>query len=251
LSIIAIIPARMASSRYPGKPLKKISGLSMIEHVRRRVSLCGFLDDVIVATCDKEIEDEVARFDGKVVMTSSNHQSCVDRIAEAADRLGFDIVVNVQGDMPLIDPYSLEQLVAPLLRKEALMYTDLMAPIERESDLSNPNIVKVVVDVSGNALYYSRGPIPSFEKALPGGTITRYRQFGVNAFRKQSLQTFTNMPRTPLEKIESVDMLRLVENGFKVRMVSSSYPMIGVDTPEDLVQAEKLMMRDSILSHYM
>jgi 3-deoxy-manno-octulosonate cytidylyltransferase (CMP-KDO synthetase) len=251
MSIIAIIPARMASSRCPGKPLKKISNLSMIEHVRRRVSLCSFLDDVIVATCDKEIVDEVSRFDGKVVMTSSDHQSCVDRVAEAADKLAFDIVINVQGDMPLIDPHSLEQLVEPLLQNDTLMYTDMMAPIGSESDLSNPNIVKVVLDVSGNALYFSRVPIPSFAKVLPGSTITRYRQFGINAFRKKSLQAFSNMPRTPLEKIESVDMLRLVENGIKVRMVSSSYPMIGVDTPENLVQAEELMKRDLILSRYM
>ena len=251
MSIIAIIPARMASSRYPGKPLKKILSLSMIEHVRRRVSLCSFLDDVIVATCDSEIVDEVTSFDGKAVMTSSDHQSCVDRVAEAADKLTFDIVINVQGDMPLIDPYSLEQLVAPLLQEETLMYTDMMAPIENESDISNHNVVKVVLDVPGNALYYSRGPIPSSEKVLHGSAITRYRQFGINAFRKQSLHTFTNMPRTPLEEIESVDMLRLVENGFEVRMVSSSYPMIAVDTPEDLEQAEKLMIRDSISSRYM
>lgn len=251
MSIVAILPARMASSRFPGKPLKHILGLPMIEHVRRRVSLCSFLDDVLVATCDIEIADEVARSGGKVIMTSNCHQSCIDRVAEAAEGVEAEIIINVQGDMPLIDPHSLEKLFAPLLQDVTLMYTDMMAPIVNESDISNPNIVKVVVDISGNALYYSREPIPSFKKASSENIVTRYKQFGINAFRKQSLKTFANLSRTPLEIIESVDMLRLLENGFKVRMVSSSYPMMGVDTPEDLVQVEELMCKDSIYSNYM
>jgi 3-deoxy-manno-octulosonate cytidylyltransferase (CMP-KDO synthetase) len=248
--IIAIIPARMASSRFPGKPLGSILGLSMIEHVRRRTLLCALLDEVIVTTCDKVIADEVIRFGGKAVMTSDKHQSCVDRIAEAAKNLKADIIINVQGDMPLLQPETLSDLVAPLLIENKLEFTDMMGSIENDQEMNNPNVVKVVVDIFNNALYYSREPIPSFQK-INSGKAKRFKQFGINAFRRESLATFIGLPRTPLEKIESVDMLRLLENGHKVRMVSSSYPVVGVDTPEDLLQAEEKMKNDQVCFNYM
>ena len=250
MSIVAVIPARMASSRFPGKPLKSILGLSMIEHVRRRVALCSFLDDVIVATCDKEIAEEVERFGGKAALTSDRHESCVDRIAEVAQGLKAKIIINVQGDMPLVRPESLESLVAPLLQETELICSDMMGPIENDSEINNPNVVKVVVDISENALYYSREPIPSFKKAPPEFSIPIQKQFGINAFRREFLITFERLPRTPLEKIESVDMLRALEHGFNVRMVSSPYLVVGVDTPEDLERAERLMQRDPIFSAY-
>ncbi len=165
-SIIAIIPARMASSRFPGKPLERICGLSMIEHVRRRVSLCDFLDEVIVATCDLEIAQEVKRYGGKAIMTSDRHESCVDRVAEAAQNVDAEIVINVQGDMPLVQPKVLGQLIAPLLKDDKLMFTDMMGPITNEKEMYSPNVVKVVFDRSGNALYYSREPIPSSKKNI-------------------------------------------------------------------------------------
>ena len=127
-----------------------------------------------------------------------------------------------------------------MLKEDELEFTDMMGPIKNDEEMNNLNVVKVVVDTSDNALYYSREPIPSFKK-INSGCNTRYKQFGINAFRKESLMTFVSLPRTPLEKIESVDMLRLLENGFKVRMVSSSYPVVGVDTPEDLKRAEVVM----------
>ena len=164
MSIIAIIPARMASSRFPGKPLKPILGLSMIEHVRRRVSLCKVLDEVFVATCDKIIFDEVQSHGGDVVMTSDCHDSCIDRVAEAASGLKANIIINVQGDMPLVDPGSLEALVKPLLKGKNIHYTDMIAPILEKSDIHNPNIVKVVSNLSGDAIYYSREVIPSIKK---------------------------------------------------------------------------------------
>ena len=250
MSVVAIIPARMASSRFPGKPLKPIMGLSMIEHVRRRVARCSFLDDVIVATCDREIAKEVERFGGKVAMTSDRHEGCVDRIAEVAQGLKSEIIINVQGDMPLVRPESLEGLVAPLLQEANLLCTDMMGPIENDSEINNPNVVKVVVDISENALYYSREPIPSFKKASLEFSIPKHKQFGINAFRREFLIALDRLPRTPLERIESVDMLRALEHGFKVRMVSSLYSVIGVDTPKDLKQAEKLMQKDPIFPAY-
>ena len=249
-SIIAIIPVRMASSRFPGKPLVEICGLSMIEHVRRRVSLCDALDAVYVATCDMAIAQEVERFKGKVLMTSDRHESCVDRVAEAAQNLKADMIINVQGDMPLVHPQSLEQLVAPLLKEDSLLFTDMMGKIKNEEEMNNANVVKVVVDQSGNALYYSREPIPSSKKEDRKGSVPRYKQFGINAYRYEALIDFTSLPRTPLEKIESVDMLRLLENGFQVRMVSFALPIVGVDTAEDLKLAEHMMASDALFPKY-
>lgn len=249
-SIVAIIPARMASSRFPGKPLKPILGLSMIEHVRRRVSLCDFLEDVFVATCDREIAGEVERFGGKVVMTSDRHESCVDRVAEAAKNIDAEIIINVQGDMPLVQPAALKQLITPLLENDTLMFTDMMRIIEDSSEINNSNVVKVVFDTLQNALYYSREPIPSPKKVSIRSSVTSYKQLGINAFRKESLMAFTGLPRTSLEKIESVDMLRLLENRLTVRMVAASFPSTGVDTIEDLKRAEDFMRKDSLCLSY-
>jgi 3-deoxy-manno-octulosonate cytidylyltransferase (CMP-KDO synthetase) len=225
--------------------------MSMIEHVYRRVSLCDFLDDIFIATCDREIAEEVERFGGKFFMTSDRHESCVDRVAEAAQKLNAEIIVNVQGDMPLIHPDAIKKLIAPFFEEERLMFTDMMGVIEDDSEMNSPNVVKVVVDLECNALYYSREPIPSSQKLSVGYPLRKYKQFGINAFRWEALVTFTEMSRTPLEKVESVDMLRLLENGYKVRMVDSPYPAVGVDTIEDIVQVERLMQQDQILLNYL
>ena len=184
MSIVAIIPARMASSRFPGKPLKQILGVSMVEHVRRRASLSKVLSKVIVATCDKIIFDEVQSHGGDVVMTSDCYDSCVDRVAEVASGLKEDIIINVQGDMPLVNPESLEELVKPLLNNKNICYADMMTPITNLSEIHNENVVKVVTSVSGNAVYYSREAIPSNRMGL--NTFDKYyKQLGINAFRKK------------------------------------------------------------------
>lgn len=250
MSAIAIIPARMASSRFPGKPLIDILGLSMIEHVRRRALLCPVLDDVIVATCDQVIIDEVKRYGGKAVMTSDQHEGCVDRVAEAAEGIDYDIVINIQGDMPLIHPQSLGQLIEPLMVEDDLLFTDMMGPIMQEDEIYSANIVKVVFDKRQNALYYSREPVPSRRKNSKNISITLYKQFGVNAFRRKSLISFANTPRTTLENIESIDMLRLLENGEQIRMVLSEYPVVGVDTPQDVNKVKFLMEKDPYFMVY-
>ena len=248
MSIVAIIPARMASSRFPGKPLKQIFGLSMIEHVRRRTSLCKVIDKVIVATCDKIIFNEVESHGGDVIMTSDCHDSCIDRVAEAASGLDANIIINVQGDMPLVKPDSLVELIQPLLQDINLNYTDMIAPITKKSDILNPNIVKVVFNSTNCAIYYSREAIPSMKKTKDQHSI--FMQLGVNAFRKSSLIYFSNLQRTPLEKIESVDMLRLVENNIEVNTVSVLEPVLGVDTEEDLKRVRDLMIQDTIFPKY-
>jgi 3-deoxy-manno-octulosonate cytidylyltransferase (CMP-KDO synthetase) len=249
MSIIAVIPARMASSRYPGKPLKKILGLSMIEHVRRRVSLCEIIDQVYVATCDEEILVEVEKYGGKAVMTSSSHESCVDRVNEVALGLDAEIIINVQGDMPLVDPDSLKDLVSPLVHDEKVLYSDMITPIHDTTEINSSNVVKVVKNTTDDALYYSREAIPSSSKAV-NSNYTYYKQLGVNAFRKKTLKLFTELKRTPLEIIESIDMLRLLENNLPIRLVQSTFKTVGVDTRDDLALAIELMREDNIFPIY-
>lgn len=247
--ITAIIPARMASTRFPGKPLKKILGLSMVEHVRRRVQLCSGFDRVVVATCDQEIYEEVVGFGGSAVMTAATHVRCTERVAEAIQMMDADIVVNVQGDMPLVRPEMLQALIDPLLADPSLTCTDLMAPIRLKSEFYSPNVVKVVVNQRSDALYYSRQPIPVPDSTKEGFGVA-FKQMGINAFRKDFLNQFVQLSPTPLEKAESVDMQRLLEHGFSVRMVVTEFPVIGVDTPEDLVNTENLMKSDSLYPKY-
>lgn len=247
--VLAIVPARMASTRFPGKPLALIAGLPMVEHVRRRVRLCALVDDVVVATCDQEIFDAVQSFGGRAVMTSSAHERCTDRVAEAAAHETADVILNVQGDEPLLDPSMLEAVLRPMLDDPALPCANLISPIaEPEGD--NPNLVKVTFDGLWHALYFSREPIPSRKKAgrLP---IQRYKQLGIIAFRNEFLRVYTRLPPTPLEQIESVDMLRLLEHGYKIKFVPVSSDSMGVDTPQDLEKATQLMHADPLLPRYL
>ena len=250
MKVSAIIPARMASTRFPGKPLADILGIPMIEHVRRRVSLCPIFNDVIVATCDQEIFDIVSVNGGRAVMTSNTHERCTDRIAEAALKIDADVIVNVQGDEPLLRPEMFEPLITPLSEEEEILCTNLMAEIKDSNEFNNNNVVKTVVDRKGNAIYFSREPIPSRSKA-GDYNYKRYKQLGIIAFRNEFLHYFTNLPQTPLEKIESVDMLRVIEHGYYIRMVETSVQVIGVDTPDDLDKAVDLMKKDDLRHMYM
>lgn len=249
MRVIAIIPARMASTRFPGKPLADILGLPMIEHVRRRVALSPLLYEVVVATCDEEIAHVVEKSGAKAVMTSHNHERCTDRIAEAALSLKSDIIINIQGDEPLVRPEMFEALLAPLNDEPELPCTNLMAEILDDSEFDSCNVVKVVCDPARNALYFSREPIPSRCKA-GGVEFKKYKQLGVIAFRSDFLQTFTRLPATPLEEIESVDMMRAIEHGYRVRMVHCEHQVVGVDTPEDLDRAIRIMEMDDLLPLY-
>ncbi|WP_004472370.1 3-deoxy-manno-octulosonate cytidylyltransferase [Leptospira santarosai] len=249
MKTIAILPARMASSRFPNKPLVKISGLEMIEHVRRRVEMSSSIDEVIVATCDEAIKQRVESFGGKVVMTSDVHRGCIDRVAEASLYVKGDIVIVVQGDEPLILPSMLDDLVKPILTDSSVYCSNLVTRIVDEEEFQSPNAPKVVVDKNWDLLYASREPIPS-RKKYSNEDYLKLKQLGVIAFRNDFLQTFAALAPTPLEIIESVDMNRAVEHGYKVRMVLTEGAMIGVDVPDDVSRVESILKTDLLLSKY-
>lgn len=246
--IVVIIPARMASSRFPGKPVAKILGLEMIEHTRRRVALCRVLSEVIIATCDKEIKETVEGYGGKVIMTAHTHERCTDRVAEAAQKVDADIIVNVQADEPMVTPEMITSLVEPLLLDEGWVVSNLISPIEREEDFFNPNVVKVVCDAKKNILYFSREPIPSVKKTKE--QFMALRQLGIIGFTKDFLLHFCLLPQMPLEKKESIDMLRALEHGYKIKAVLVKEKIYGVDTMEDLKRVEGLMRNDKLLTSY-
>jgi len=240
-NITAVIPARMAATRFPGKPLKKILGLSMIEHVRRRALLSGLFDSVVVATCDREIIEEVEKNGGKAVMTSNSHERCTDRIEEAAKKINSGIIVNIQGDEPTILPQSLELLIAPLLKNSELQSTNIVNPINNFEDLSSPNAVKAVLSNSLKILYMSRSIIPGKEYSQK---TQYYKQTGLMAFRKEFLHLYSTLAPTPLEIKESCDMLRLLENDYSIQGVICHNQTIGVDIPDQIETVEKFILND-------
>ncbi len=250
MKVAAIIPARMAASRFPDKPLKPILGLPMIEHVRRRVQLSSKVDEVVVATCDKSIFDVVEAAGGKAVMTADTYERCTDRIAEAARGMDADIYINVQGDEPLVLPEMMDQVVAPFFEDSTLECVNLAVPIVDDKEFRDVNAVKVVTNLKGEMIYASREPIPSRSKA-PDNNFSKLKQLGIIAFSADFLQKFTELPATPLEEVESVDMLRAVEHGFRVKMVETRGVMIGVDLPGDIARVEKVLENDPLVQKYM
>lgn len=233
--MIVIIPARMASSRFPGKPLLEILGLPMVEHVRRRALLASGVERVVVATCDASIFDAVNAFGGHAVMTADTHERCTDRVEEAMRSLPGDIVVMVQGDEPLLVPDAIERVAQPLDDK-SVECTNLLSPLESDADLANPNIVKAVCAIDGRVMFLSRSPIPSYRKRVD---CPVYRQTGIMAFRADLLHRYSTLPVTPFEQAESVDMLRLLEHGVSIHGVVVDYPTVGVDRPEDVPAVEQ------------
>lgn len=248
MNIIGIIPARMGSSRFPGKPLANIHGLPMIEHVYKRANMCESLNDLFVATCDKEIFSAVQGFGGKAIMTDNCHERCTDRVAEAAHNMKADIVVIIQGDEPLIYPEMIDEAITPLIEDESILCSNLMALINSEEDFVDPNEVKVVVDKQNFALYLSREPIPSVKKG--DSNHLGYKQVCIMPFKRDFLFTFTSLEPTPLEKIESVDMLRILEHGYKLKMVETHFNTRSVDNLNDLVEVEKMMVNDKLFLKY-
>ena len=240
--IVAIIPARMAASRFPGKPLAKILGLPMIEHVRRRVALCNIIDDVYVATCDDEIREVVEKNNGKVIMTSKKHERCTDRVEEAARTLQADIVVNVQGDEPLIMPESIERLVEPFSTRANIQSACLIYPIANSDDMEDINTVKAVMAQDGFVLYFSRSGIPNFKRGVRGQC---FEQSGIMAYQKEFLHVYSKLSQTPLERSESVDMLRILEHGYRIYGVIENHPTVEVDIPGHVANVEAVISHDA------
>jgi 3-deoxy-manno-octulosonate cytidylyltransferase (CMP-KDO synthetase) len=244
MNILAIIPARMNSSRFPGKPMAAILGKPMIGHVYERVSQSSSLDLTVVATCDKEIFDYIESIGGVAVMTGEQHERASDRCAEALmtieqkNNVKYDIIVMVQGDEPMTHPAMIAEAVQPLIDESEVQVVNLLGKIQDENEFENRNCIKVVCDLDMNAMYFSREPIPTRCKIdqVPMG-----KQVCIIPFRRNFLLDYTLMEPTPLEVAESIDMMRILENGLKVRMATTSYSTHAVDTPEDLVWVEQLM----------
>ena len=247
---ICIIPARMGSSRFPGKPMKKILGKPMIEHMYKRTKLCKVISEVFVATCDKEISDFVSSIGGKAIMTSNSHERASDRCGEALLKIekimGYtcNLVVMVQGDEPMINPEMINQAVKPMLVDDKILVSNLMGNIDTEEEFIDPNCIKVVVDNNQDALYFSREPIPSKPKNEIG---SRMKQICVIPFRRNFLLKYNTMEPTPLEIAESVDMMRVLENGHKVRMTYTDHKTFAVDKEDDILKVEKYLKIDPLL----
>lgn len=255
MNVVAIIPARMASSRFPEKPMALINGMPMIGHVYHRSQICKCLTDVWVATCDREIADYIESIGGKAVMTAETHQRATDRTAEAIFKIEektgkpIDYVAMIQGDEPMLDPQMIDQLLSPVQDDAGLQVTNLMAKIDSPEEFENANVVKVVSDQFGFALYFSREPIPSKKKHA--GDIPMWKQLGLILFSRKALLDYTQMPPTPLEIIESIDMNRFLEYGVKIKMVPTSSRIFGVDVPDDLKVVEPLLQKDPITEKYL
>lgn len=252
--VVAVVPARMASTRFPDKPMAPILGMPMIGHVYHRTRLARSLDEVWVATCDAPIYEYIRSIGGKAVMTAATHEGASDRAAEALQRIEdgtgarVDFVALVQGDEPLLIPEMIDQLVAPVRQGERVEFVNLVAPIRSDEEFEDANTVKVVADLDGFALYFSREPIPSRRKYA--GAVPRRKQLGLILFSREALFAYAAMPPTPLEVIESVDMNRVIEHGKRIRLVGTEHVTHGVDTPADLEAVEVLMRRDPLVARY-
>ncbi len=248
MNVTAIIPARYASSRFPGKPLADILGKPMIQRVYERVTQAAGIDRVVVATDDRRIVQAVRAFGGEVEMTRADHPTGTDRLAEVAERLATDLVVNVQGDEPLIDPRMIEQALAPLLADSAIPMGTLKTALTSVEEFRNPNVVKVVADNRDFALYFSRAPIPhprDFSDDLDAHLcqVAPFKHIGLYVYRRDFLLKFPTLPPTPLENLEKLEQLRALEHGYGIKVVKTELTSIGVDTPEDLDRVRVLLAK--------
>ncbi len=240
--VVAVIPARYGSSRFPGKPLAMIAGKPMIRRVVERAQAAKLVDEVIVATDDRRIFDAVQAFGGRAVMTSPDHPSGTDRIAEAVKGVEADLVVNVQGDEPLIPPRVIDALVAKMRESGSEMGTVAVTLDPKSAEFANPNIVKAVVDISGRALYFSRATVP-FQRA-DGEGVPALWHWGIYAYRRDFLEQFVKWPQSPLEKCEKLEQLRALEHGARIQVLTETESWsIGVDVPEDVAKVEKLLAK--------
>ncbi|MCD4781626.1 MAG: 3-deoxy-manno-octulosonate cytidylyltransferase [Candidatus Omnitrophica bacterium] len=238
---VAVIPARMGASRFPGKPLVKILDLPMIEHVRRRVSLCSCIDEVYVATCDEEIKRAVERYGGKAIMTADTHERCTDRVEEAIQDIDCDIVFIFQGDEPLFDLSVADKLLRPFIDHSQTLCSNLISTIKNEDDLRDMNIVKAVLDRRQRVLCFSRAALP-YKRV--GTACPLYRQTGLSAFKRDFLVQFSNLAPTPLEMRESIDFMRILEHGFAIQGVVFEQELFGVDEPRHIAIIEKILQEN-------
>jgi 3-deoxy-manno-octulosonate cytidylyltransferase (CMP-KDO synthetase) len=237
--VLAVIPARYASRRFPGKPLADLGGRPVIQHVYERAARARSLDAVVVATDDPRVLEVVRAFGGTAILTSAAHRSGSERAAEVARSLpAVEVVVNVQGDEPFVEPEAVDALVAPLRAEGGPAVTTLREALAGPEDLENPHVVKVVTDLAGYALYFSRAPIPHRNGRLPSSV---FRHVGLYGFRREALLWFADLPPSPLEGAEGLEQLRILEHGQRIAVVESRFQTLSIDTPEDLERARQRM----------
>lgn len=238
LHLVGILPARWGSSRFPGKPLHILAGKTLIQHVWERCLGCSKLDDLLVATDDDRIRDAVLSFGGKVAMTSPDHPTGTDRLAEAVKAIPQAThVINIQGDEPLIDPALIDDLAAAMIADPELPMATAANVIDDEAAIADPNVVKVVLTADHHALYFSRSPIP-YRRTTPAGLLV-YRHKGLYGYRRDFLERFVTWPPSLLEQAESLEQLRALENGARIKVLITTDDSIGLDTPEQISQIEQ------------
>ncbi|MBI3091897.1 MAG: 3-deoxy-manno-octulosonate cytidylyltransferase [Candidatus Tectomicrobia bacterium] len=244
--IVALIPARYHSSRLPGKPLARLAGKPMIQHVYERAAAMPCLDAVLVATDDARIADAVRAFGGEVVMTRADHATGTDRLGEAARDLEAEFIVNIQGDEPLIQEVAVRAALAPLLADAELPMSSIRVPLHDPGEVADANVVKVVTDLRDFALYFSRAPIPAARRDLhevgeDEGQPRYWKHVGLYGYRREFLLKFVTLPRTPLERLERLEQLRALEHGYRIKVPACPLDLIGVDTPADLERVRALL----------
>jgi 3-deoxy-manno-octulosonate cytidylyltransferase (CMP-KDO synthetase) len=242
--ILGVIPARFASTRFPGKVLAQISSKTMLQHVYERASQARYLTSTIIATDDERVYQAARDFGARVRMTRSDHLSGTDRVAEIASAESAPIVVNIQGDEPLIDPAAIDAAILPLVHEPEIVMGTLKKKIEMEREIADPNVVKVVTDLADDAIYFSRCPIPYRRTAGAGSTAdppAYFKHIGLYVYQREFLLGYSNLPVGPLERAERLEQLRALENGYRIRVVETEYESWGVDTPEDLERVSGLL----------
>ncbi len=239
--ILGVLPSRWGSTRFPGKPLHSIAGKSLIQHVWERCQQCSKLDEIIVAVDDERIRDAVIAFGGKVVMTSPQHPTGTDRIAEAAQAVPQAThIINIQGDEPLIDPALIDELASVMAADPTLDMATAANPLDpADPAVQDPNVVKVVMALDGRALYFSRSPLPFFRNPVEGLKVFRHK--GIYAYRRSFLERFVAWPPSPLELAESLEQLRALENGATIKVILTADTSPGVDTPEQAREVERML----------
>ena len=235
-----VIPARWASTRFEGKVLALLNGKPVIQHVWERAKKCRLLDEVIIACDDERILTKAAEFGGKAILTAVHHPSGTDRIAEAVMHISCEIIVNIQGDEPLIQASVIDALAEMMMNDNSCVMATMIKQIQQLTELSDPNVVKVVIDCNHDALYFSRAPIPFLRDKKNTEMARYYKHLGLYAYRRDFLFAFQKLPKSRLEQFEQLEQLRVLEAGYKIKTIETTEESIGIDTPEDLKKAEAL-----------
>jgi 3-deoxy-manno-octulosonate cytidylyltransferase (CMP-KDO synthetase) len=241
VKIVVVIPARYASTRLPGKPLVSLAGKPLIQRVYERAKLATRVDRVLVATDDERIVKAVKRFGGEARMTRSDHRTGTERVAEVAAHEPGDVFVNVQGDEPLLDPAAVDTAVTSLLEEPVAAISTVATPITAPADIMDPNVVKTVLDFDGNALYFSRAPVPWVRDTAGKIQVRHLKHLGLYVFQRDALLEYPTLPQGELERIEQLEQLRWLENGWKIRVAEVEHDAVSVDVPEDVARVEKLL----------